>query len=529
MYVKFTDIFSENLIKTDILDDVSYDIFDSSSIIAGWDSCNWPCIIFDQNIISGLCSVVRFIVKQSNNPKIRQLLGFRDACLVACSESSIWTRFCEIDMPNTVNYLLNKSLSISCIPPDILRFEYHLNQPVRIHNVYKIAREQNKDNSIKSSTPLKDLNLTHKYGEGPFMTLADATLFPSFHVIFTLIGDKIKAIIPKSIIWYEGLLKELPNISISVPHFSLPKIELRESNFIRQSLYTADPNRYRPEKRIFTKQSDIETAFERSKFVTIKNDLPFGIETEFNWNDIPRIINPIGGALPATRADRKCQQLENLVKAVLKVVDIVNFDKSGLNNKKSFKIVDFCSGSGHLGILLAFILPNHHIILVENKEKSLERARERIEHISLKNVTIIQSNLDYFTGNFDIGVSLHACGVATDLVIEKCIKNHAHFISCPCCYGGIKDCHQITYPRSAIYKCHLPVENYLNLAHAADQTHETDNKKTKQGYECMDLIDWDRKLYAEGQGYNVFLGKLQPMSCTNKNNLLVGICKKYLN
>ena len=43
--------------------------------------------------------------------------------------------------------------------------------------------------------------------------------------------------------------------------------------------------------------------------------------------------------------------------------------------------------------------------------------------------------MDYFNGAFDIGVSLHACGVATDLVIQKCIQNSASFVSCPCCYG----------------------------------------------------------------------------------------------
>jgi hypothetical protein len=35
-------------------------------------------------------------------------------------------------------------------------------------------------------------------------------------------------------------------------------------------------------------------------------------------------------------------------------------------------------------------------------------------HTDLKK--LFQGNMDYFSGKFDIGVSLHACGVATDLV-----------------------------------------------------------------------------------------------------------------
>ncbi len=60
--------------------------------------------------------------------------------------------------------------------------------------------------------------------------------------------------------------------------------------------------------------------------------------------------------------------------------------------------------------------------------------------------------MDYFVGKFDIGVSLHACGVATDLVIQKCLDNQASFVSCPCCYGSVQENHMISYPRSQRFK-----------------------------------------------------------------------------
>ena len=63
-----------------------------------------------------------------------------------------------------------------------------------------------------------------------------------------------------------------------------------------------------------------------------------------------------------------------------------------------------------------------------------------------------QSNVDYFHGNFDIGVCLHACGVATDLVLQRCLDNQANFVICPCCYGGIQVTHTMNYPRSEAFR-----------------------------------------------------------------------------
>lgn len=65
-------------------------------------------------------------------------------------------------------------------------------------------------------------------------------------------------------------------------------------------------------------------------------------------------------------------------------------------------VVDFCCGSGHLGIVIAYLVPNLTVILVDNKEESLRRAKERIEKLNLKNIMIVHSNLDYFNANFQV-------------------------------------------------------------------------------------------------------------------------------
>lgn len=45
------------------------------------------------------------------------------------------------------------------------------------------------------------------------------------------------------------------------------------------------------------------------------------------------------------------------------------------------------------------------MVLIENKELSLIRAKDRSDELGLNNIWFIQANLDYFNGTFNIGVS----------------------------------------------------------------------------------------------------------------------------
>ena len=68
------------------------------------------------------------------------------------------------------------------------------------------------------------------------------------------------------------------------------------------------------------------------------------------------------------------------------------------------------------------------VVLLDNKEESMNRACSRIKSLGLKNVTFYLANLDYFTGHFDVGTTLHACGTATDLVLKKCLQSRYLFM-----------------------------------------------------------------------------------------------------
>ncbi|CAB3253154.1 unnamed protein product [Arctia plantaginis] len=524
-------------------------------------SCIYPVVMYDDMIITGLCAVARHISKFMNTPPSvhvheEGLLGFRKSCLQAPNEVSIWTKFCEVDIIKTVKAILQTTI-LKGVPENLVRFENHLKKPVRVHNVFKVARELKKENKnckntvisedtknlnpksapvsdktrvpktrkwksnknkeleIDCSIKIEDLDISHQFAEGPFLTLADIVLLPSFHIVFQSFGEsECELLLPFTYKWYKNIMSihEIEILISSICKFSFKSLTLNNVTIPTTedvSLYKCDPKRHNPKKRLFTKEVDIENALrsitEDMELVICSNEYDF----DFNWSDIPDGANPNAGHLPDERVIRKSQQLENLALSVLRLA------------KEGDLILDFCCGSGHLGILLAHMLPNCTVILLENKEQSLLRARLRVHEMGLKNVYFFQCNLDFFIGKFDIGIGLHACGIATDLVLDKCLKANAKFVLCPCCYGSLHATDRLVYPRSTKFSS-LPVDQYLCIGHAADQTHE-EHPLAVRGARCMGIIDSDRGRLAEEFGYKVTLSRLKPLSCTPKNNLLIGM------
>lgn len=490
--------------------------------------CELPNVILNENsCVAGLCAVLRQIVKDASagysvHHYCQTLLGFKGSCLLACSEASVWTKFCEVDLILTLKFLNLKNLENSELPVCLAKFECHMSQPIKMHNLYKytMCKKFAALNIARNDeTGLPE----HAYAEGSSITLVDLIIFVCMHILLsTFSSQTIQKLIPLTAKWYNRMLSDqfivkcLSCLPLS-KDYKLSELQYTLPTVANESLYKSDPKRYKPRNRIYTRQEDIEHSLLLIKDLNMSLELDaetFGVEVDLNLCDVPFDATPKGGSLPPTRLERKQEQLQNLCKPVLKLM------------KPGDTIVDFCSGGGHLGILVAYLLPRCTIILLENKEESLNRAKERVRRLNLTNIKFCQCNLDYFKGHFDIGMSLHACGVATDLVIQCCIRKNAVFVSCPCCYGSLQDCHQLTYPRSDFFKSCLSNKEYSFLSHAADQTHDEQNIKTQQGYQCMTIIDTDRKLFAEQFGYRVHLGKLIPETCTLKNHLLVGIPKE---
>uniref|UniRef100_A0A023EZI3 Putative glutathione s-transferase c-terminal domain protein n=2 Tax=Triatoma infestans TaxID=30076 RepID=A0A023EZI3_TRIIF len=459
--------------------------------------CSLPVFQADDSLscVAGLSAVLRQIVRCSEASN-HHLLGFRKACLVSCAETSVWTKFCEIELIASCKKIMNdeyNNVEEGILPLEMARLESHMSLPIRVHNVGKL-----KDRS-------------HKYAEGPHFLLTDLVLALPVHIMLNTIGFHNCSLIPLILAWYLEVA-EKQNYMQSLSLLQWEQFERWKSQtcanwilptVVKQSLYKRDPTRYKPRNKIYTQQVEIEDSMNRLENVDLI-EYTEGPSWEEEWADdlpIPEV--------PSKRLIRKRHQLANLAAAAISITS------------EGDTLVDFCSGSGHLGIILAHCLPKCTVILLDNKEKSLDRARQRLKSLNLYNVYVIQTNLDYFIGTFQVGVSLHACGVASDLVIHKCLQNKANFVVCPCCYGGIQENHIISYPQSQEYmNAGLTQRGYIVLGHCADQA------GSDQGEKGMRAVDSDRCLLARNRGYYVTLSKLIPHNCTTRNNIIIGVKPK---
>ncbi|XP_059507279.1 glutathione S-transferase C-terminal domain-containing protein isoform X2 [Stegostoma tigrinum] len=469
-------------------------------------SCRLPALVEkDGNFCrAGLAVVLRHIVWRTcetdcNRKDVSELLGFKKTCLKACAEVSQWTRLCEISIPLAVEgFMKNLSDQSVTIPPEILHLEHKLREPVRVHNDDKIRRRKlqllsKESNEVSVENGLK--RSLESYTDGRDDTSQERKKENKDTEVCSL---------------------ELKTALSKLTLEQVPAVTNREQSSIRKVKTTDLP----PLEHVFA-EGIYFTLTDVVLLPCLHHFFENGISANFtshpypswslDWGNLPVAVNPIEGRLPSERALRKQQQLDNITSIVTKLA------------KPGDTVVDFCSGGGHVGIVLAHTLPLCQVILVENKGESLIRAKDRCDDLKLNNIWFIQANLDYFTGPFEIGVALHACGVATDMVIDHCMKAQAAFVISPCCYGFIQNTVKFSFPRSQKFRNILSYKEHMILCRFADQTavHLPPERKII-GKKCMGLVDLDRACSAEECGYMAYVSSMVPDSCSPKNNLIVG-------
>ncbi|KAK3281738.1 hypothetical protein CYMTET_10492 [Cymbomonas tetramitiformis] len=214
-----------------------------------------------------------------------------------------------------------------------------------------------------------------------------------------------------------------------------------------------------------------------------------------------------GGNVPAKRYPRKRQQIFSMLELCLEILHndkpIVNSVDKVNHPRNKIHIVEFCSGSGHIGFPLLSLLEremsdradSHHgldaivLTLLDMNGVALQRAKKRAEDLGFfetgngenfrirhfqnlpshvkppvcfekrlpgegasntrKPVALRVEILEcmvadyetYFLGetdSFDIGTALHACGKASDEVLDVCTRRASKgFVVCPCCVGRL--------------------------------------------------------------------------------------------
>ncbi|XP_041077819.1 glutathione S-transferase C-terminal domain-containing protein-like [Polyodon spathula] len=537
-------------------------------------SCRLPAVVDEggRYCRAGLAVVLRHIIKRTLEADpcrkdVAELLGFKKTCLKACAEVSEWTRLCELSIPSAVEDFCRQPEHQSEIPTALLHLEKKLGEPVRVHNDDKIRRQklqqkkgmpeaghegglvdpkegaaedpQSSDQlelqaalaklsmeEIQSATTrgpphIRKVKTTelpsleHVFAEGLYFTLTDVVLLPCLHQFLVSLVQKPGGMLERLPLlqrWYLHI-QEVPGVRRAAISCGIHFLSLPEQG-PAPNLEPQNPINHEEEKAVAP-----FTGGPRPTMTKLKNS---GIEAIYSphpcsswaldWDGLPAAVNPMEGKMSKDRALRKRQQLNNLVAMVTKLAQPGN------------TVVDFCSGGGHVGIVLAHTLPACQVVLIENKEESLARAKNRCDELGLNNIWFIQANLDYFTGPFKIGVALHACGVATDMVMEHCIKAQAAFVISPCCYGFIQNTVKFTFPRSQQFMDVLSYKEHMVLCRFADQTEfQLPADRRLIGKQCMGLVDLDRAQAAERNNYSVKVMSMEPESCSPKNNMVVGV------
>ena len=269
------------------------------------------------------------------------------------------------------------------------------------------------------------------------------------------------------------------------------------------------------------------------------------------FNVLPPAACPrSGGRLSGRRARKKEGQLSSMIRCVLAMLPDDAFGPAHEDERRAgsdrIRIVDFAGGSGHLALPLALLLPKCEVVIVDLKERSLDVAKERA---ALCGLLASESNLKTFCGSitkynspFDIGLALHACGEATDLVLRACGEVKAAFITASCCVGKLQiaglnpylyqanndNAPTVQYPQSRFYRNCLALssDKFDALAKAADHAEGGSESVNSIKRVAKLFLETDRLSYAvETYGYDrkcILLTRMEPLDSSPKNDILLG-------
>jgi hypothetical protein len=181
-----------------------------------------------------------------------------------------------------------------------------------------------------------------------------------------------------------------------------------------------------------------------------------------------------------------------------------------------------------LGLLLAYLRPDVNVYLVEAKEPGAVAAETRRVALGLRNCHVHQGDVRAFVVGFDLAVSMHSCGLLTDLIVRKAVEQRARFVLVPCCYGQLRQDREEACCSTAFRGLDLDGDSMRVVASAADYCvraegwdFETD-VNFAVAKRCMRVVDADRLAYASEQGYLCQLLQLLPLVCSPKNNVIAG-------
>lgn len=217
-------------------------------------------------------------------------------------------------------------------------------------------------------------------------------------------------------------------------------------------------------KEVFEKWKALNLLVREDEVVKTHNTGPVGQKFTLDWATVPACLDPLSEEHTALtkqgRGLRKRRQLQSLVEQCVPVIRnrlrLLSKTYDDAHEEHRVHIVDFCAGSGHVGLLLAWIFLGCpvRVTCVERCAGKHQMFQKRLQHLqeacadailSCKtrfplwelNCKFFEASLEEATFSFDVGTSLHSCGLLTDKTLQLCCHAGADFVLVPCCYGQL--------------------------------------------------------------------------------------------
>lgn len=153
---------------------------------------------------------------------------------------------------------------------------------------------------------------------------------------------------------------------------------------------------------------------------------------KFSTDDVGAALHRlfIGAAGTSLRKEdqQKAKELAPLLDEIARVA-----------TKKQGVLVDACAGKSALGLLAAALVlpPAWRVVVVERDPRRIEAARRAAAQLQERDVVFVDAAVAAFDADADVVCALHACGKASDDVIDAAVAARVkHLLLVPCCYGA---------------------------------------------------------------------------------------------
>ncbi|AKU94552.1 hypothetical protein AKJ09_01216 [Labilithrix luteola] len=172
--------------------------------------------------------------------------------------------------------------------------------------------------------------------------------------------------------------------------------------------------------------------------------------------------------------------------------------------RKGAHLVDAAAGKASVGLVAAELLPIGALTVLERDPKRVEACRDAVTRLGRSLPVDVRhadvGDAEAWPARPDAVVALHACGGASDAVIDAAIRSEARFLFLvPCCYG------------SSVPFLEQAAANVRAMGVVTD-----DLLRRRM---AVSLVDAERKLRLEAAGYETELDEFTGATVTPHNLL----------